>query len=209
MQAHLCRTLAHHLIYLGTRLDLPISSTTERFILDMAPSMWNKEGRFVWKTDTILQNREREHTAEEEDVDGLQDEYLDLNFDLAVDNWPVYLTETYCSHGSTGFNPSPGPNPSPQEQDFSSTAFTTQGDWAEIQLLALFVIPILKDTASSLPETGFGFGFERTVCHRHLPALVPRCGIDIIYTSCASYVPNNEGYITQALLGFLPNWLLV
>jgi hypothetical protein len=50
MQNHLCCALALHIVYLGNRLGFPISSTMERFILDAAESMWNKECRFIWTT---------------------------------------------------------------------------------------------------------------------------------------------------------------
>ncbi|KAE9365634.1 hypothetical protein N431DRAFT_286554, partial [Stipitochalara longipes BDJ] len=50
MQHHLCRTLAHYTIYLASKLGLPISSTKEKFILEFAHSMWNKESQYVWTT---------------------------------------------------------------------------------------------------------------------------------------------------------------
>jgi hypothetical protein len=35
MQEHLCRTLAHFVVLLGSKLGLPISVDAERFILDV------------------------------------------------------------------------------------------------------------------------------------------------------------------------------
>jgi len=50
MQDHLCQILAHYVIYLGSKLDLPISSDTERFILEAATRRWEKKGCFLWST---------------------------------------------------------------------------------------------------------------------------------------------------------------
>jgi hypothetical protein len=48
MQEHLCRTLAHFVVLLGSKLGLPISADAERFILDAAHTRWQKEERFLW-----------------------------------------------------------------------------------------------------------------------------------------------------------------
>jgi hypothetical protein len=48
MQNHLCQILAHYLIYLGSHLKLPIASGTDQFILEAAPTRWNKQGFFSW-----------------------------------------------------------------------------------------------------------------------------------------------------------------
>jgi hypothetical protein len=50
MQYHLCQILAHYLIFLGSRLALPIPKGVEQFILEAAPSRWNKQGIFDWMT---------------------------------------------------------------------------------------------------------------------------------------------------------------
>jgi hypothetical protein len=92
MQKHLCRTLAHYTIFLGSKLGLPIPSNMERFILDAAHLMWNKEGCFVW---AII---DKDHTAEdpEEQVDSIiDDEYFRTN----VDNWAFHLSEYYSTQG--------------------------------------------------------------------------------------------------------------
>ncbi|PMD33109.1 hypothetical protein L207DRAFT_639814 [Hyaloscypha variabilis F] len=47
MQHHLCRTLAHYIIYLSSKLGLPIASTKEKFILEFAHSLWNKESQYI------------------------------------------------------------------------------------------------------------------------------------------------------------------
>jgi hypothetical protein len=48
MQNHLCQILAHYVVYIGTKLNLPIGNDTERFILEGAPRRWHKEGIFLW-----------------------------------------------------------------------------------------------------------------------------------------------------------------
>ena len=41
MQEHLCRTLAHYLVYLASHLGLRISTNAERSALDALPSEWH------------------------------------------------------------------------------------------------------------------------------------------------------------------------
>jgi len=49
MQDHLCQILAHYVVYLGSRLNLPIRSQVSRFILEAASARWYKEGNFKWR----------------------------------------------------------------------------------------------------------------------------------------------------------------
>jgi len=48
MQDHLCKILAHYIVYLGEQLKLPMASHVEQFILEAATARWNKEGNFEW-----------------------------------------------------------------------------------------------------------------------------------------------------------------
>jgi len=48
MQDHLCKILAHYVVYLGKQLKLPMTSHVEQFILEAAAARWNKEGNFEW-----------------------------------------------------------------------------------------------------------------------------------------------------------------
>jgi hypothetical protein len=48
MQNHLCQILAHCLLYIGSRLNLPMANDADRFILEAAPKRWDKEGIFRW-----------------------------------------------------------------------------------------------------------------------------------------------------------------
>lgn len=50
MQSHICQILAHYILYLGSRLDLPIGSGIDQFILEAASSRWHKQGAFDWRT---------------------------------------------------------------------------------------------------------------------------------------------------------------
>lgn len=50
MQSHLCQILAHYVVYIGSRLNLPIANDAERFILEAAPKRWHKERIFRWLT---------------------------------------------------------------------------------------------------------------------------------------------------------------
>jgi hypothetical protein len=48
MQNHLCKTLAHFVLFIGSKLGLSIHSTAEQTLLDGADSQWKKEASFVW-----------------------------------------------------------------------------------------------------------------------------------------------------------------
>lgn len=50
MQDHLCRILAHYIVYIGALLKLPIADHVEQFILEAAHAIWDKEGAFQWTT---------------------------------------------------------------------------------------------------------------------------------------------------------------
>ncbi|KAG4443885.1 hypothetical protein IFR05_000651 [Cadophora sp. M221] len=50
MQSHLCQILAHYLIFLGSQLGLPIKTGTDQFLLEAAPSRWDRQGQFEWKS---------------------------------------------------------------------------------------------------------------------------------------------------------------
>lgn len=91
MQQHLCLTLAHYTVYLGTKLGLPIPSNKEQFVLEAAHSMGNKEGRFVWAT------TEEDH-VEDEDDELLMDDYSKIDFD----KWAFHLSEYYATGENFG-----------------------------------------------------------------------------------------------------------
>jgi hypothetical protein len=50
MQKHLCQILVHHLVYISSKLHLPIDHGTEKLILEGAPKRWHKSGVFRWLT---------------------------------------------------------------------------------------------------------------------------------------------------------------
>jgi hypothetical protein len=49
MQGHLCTTLAHFIVFIGSKLGLPIHSNAERSLLNGAHVQWQKDGSFLWK----------------------------------------------------------------------------------------------------------------------------------------------------------------
>jgi hypothetical protein len=53
MQEHLCQFLAHYLVYIGSRLDLPILRNSERIIVDTAHHRWQKQGYFSWLLNNV------------------------------------------------------------------------------------------------------------------------------------------------------------
>jgi hypothetical protein len=61
MQNHLCQILAHYVVYIGSKLNLPIANDADRFILEAAPKRWHKEGIFRWLTPTA-------HGQQHEDI---------------------------------------------------------------------------------------------------------------------------------------------
>jgi hypothetical protein len=50
VQEHLCRMLAHYIVYLGSKISLQIPGSTERRVMEAAHRRWGKEGRYVWRT---------------------------------------------------------------------------------------------------------------------------------------------------------------
>lgn len=48
MRDHLCLMLTHHLIFLGSRLGIPISLDFERHLLAGSARLWDKKGEFAW-----------------------------------------------------------------------------------------------------------------------------------------------------------------
>jgi hypothetical protein len=96
----------------------------ERFILDAAHSMWNKEGRFVWTP------ADEEGVAEEDDA-LLNDDYSRIDFD----KWAFHLSE-YYSTGEDFGSQHETQNPS----DFHSTSD--------------FASPSCADTSKARLETG-------------------------------------------------------
>ncbi|KAK5653988.1 hypothetical protein OQA88_7664 [Cercophora sp. LCS_1] len=48
IKEHLCQTLAHHLIFLGSMLGIKLDTQLERRIIDAATSQWSKMESFVW-----------------------------------------------------------------------------------------------------------------------------------------------------------------
>jgi hypothetical protein len=49
MQNHLCETLAHFVVFIGSKLGLAIRETAEQSILSRAHAHWRKEAIFHWK----------------------------------------------------------------------------------------------------------------------------------------------------------------
>ncbi|PQE25322.1 zn 2cys6 transcription factor protein [Rutstroemia sp. NJR-2017a BBW] len=47
-QEYLCKILAHYMVFLATKLRLPIAEATERQIMIAAHTRWEKEGTFSW-----------------------------------------------------------------------------------------------------------------------------------------------------------------
>jgi hypothetical protein len=88
------------MVYLGTRLNLPISSAMEQFVLDAAESMWDKEGHFIWNFNWEAANAEydTENDDKQQEEPSIDYDYLELN----VEKWPVCFTEAYYSGDGHG-----------------------------------------------------------------------------------------------------------
>jgi len=69
MRDHLCQILAHYVLYLGWRLNLPIPHDAEPFILRDAQFQWHKKGLFEWAV-----------TVEDEAEESLNNTDLDTGF---------------------------------------------------------------------------------------------------------------------------------
>ncbi|CZR64042.1 uncharacterized protein PAC_13939 [Phialocephala subalpina] len=64
VQYHLSQILAHYLLYLGSRLSLPLAKGVDQFLLEAIPSRWYKEGVFDWKTPRNYDDFEFENVFE-------------------------------------------------------------------------------------------------------------------------------------------------
>jgi hypothetical protein len=105
MQKHLCRTLAHYAIFIGSKLGLPFVGHVERFIIEAAHARWNREGRFSWLTkETLPENDETGHELEAK--------------------WPVFLTDFYSANGGFSFEDS-GPYSQASNRIFFPPSYST------------------------------------------------------------------------------------
>jgi hypothetical protein len=204
MQTHICRTLAHHMVYLGTRLNLPISSAMERFILDAAESMWNKEGHFIWKFNWETANAE----SDTDDGDKQQEEpSIDHDYlELDVEKWPVYFTEAYYSGDGRG----------PQESDssagFGEFPFSNLPVIEDMRILehlnhgaALNAPSLDKSTSQALVSSLLGP--ELAAAGWFLPAQgSPHF---VFQATCSSGLIANKPHVLHSLQRFVPSWLLV
>jgi hypothetical protein len=96
MRDHLCQILAHYVLYLGWRLNLPIPHDAEPFILKDAAFQWHKEGLFQW-----------EATAEDEAEESFNSTGLDTgfspempppspsNFESDAQTWSTHATSSW------------------------------------------------------------------------------------------------------------------
>jgi hypothetical protein len=199
MQNHLCRTLAHHLVYLGNRLDFRIPSILEKFILDTAQSVWNTEGHFLWKTSNAERDALEEDDKQDESAGNLK------YFDLDVDKWPVYWTEPHYTSASHG------------PRDAGTSSGDAHGTYAATSSHAI-------DNARIPAHSGYVYvgGFNRATCYEaalralRLPLNVP--GPDLPWSltapSCQNILPETLA-LAQCTSDFgseryaLLPWLLV
>jgi hypothetical protein len=134
MQHHLCRTLAHYAIYLAMKLELPIPSSKERFVLESAHSLWNKEGHFVWTT--MGKGQVEDEDDKELDTSSLTYDYSRID----VDKWAFHLSEYYSTgnHSSSqaqqnqadhkfSYAPDPTGSPNVVVVDTTTTDYHRQG----------------------------------------------------------------------------------
>jgi hypothetical protein len=65
MQNHLCKTLAHFVIFIGTKVGISIPVTSEQNLLDLAHNQWQKEKKFLWTPtwNHPYQKRDFDHVA--------------------------------------------------------------------------------------------------------------------------------------------------
>ncbi len=110
MPHHLCCTLAHYAVYLAVKLGLPIPSSKERFILESALRLWNKEGYFIW---TIMSKDQVEGEDEKQiDPSSLTYDYSRID----ADKWAFHLSKYYSTSTHSSFQA----QQNQQHQDFSN-----------------------------------------------------------------------------------------
>src|SRR5271156_6209026 len=102
MQEHLCRMLAHYLLYLGRKLGLQIPDYTERMLLDAAHRRWEKEGLFLWSLENREEVGEAEHRIDENNY--LAPTELDTFPEIDSADWRSPLFGSHHIHESFSTN---------------------------------------------------------------------------------------------------------
>jgi hypothetical protein len=92
------------------KLGLSIPSSKERFVLESAHHLWNKEGHFVWTT--ISKDQIEDEDDKEIDTSSLTYNYSRID----VDKWAFHLSEYY----STGNHSSSQAQHNQPYHDFSN-----------------------------------------------------------------------------------------
>lgn len=145
MQHHLCRTLAHYAIYLAVKLGLPIPSSKERFVLESAHRLWNKEGHFIWTA--MSKDQVEDEDDKEIDTSSLTYDYSRID----VDKWAFHLSEYYSTSNHSSFQaqhnqpyhdfsnaPDPTGSPNVVIVDITATEHHSQDDVGSIGKADLF-----------------------------------------------------------------------
>jgi hypothetical protein len=97
MQEHLCQFLAHYLVYIGSRLDLPMLRKSERIIVDTAHERWQKQGYFSWLLNNV-DNEDNHECFNNITNNPLWEESSSLN-ETYVSFWDHYDDSTYDTNG--------------------------------------------------------------------------------------------------------------
>jgi hypothetical protein len=131
----------------------------ERFILDTAELIWDKEGRFIWKTASAEYDTDEDDEQQEEQSS--HHNYLQLD----IENWPVYLTEPYYSGDGHG----------PQKSE--SPCGYAKGELPVSYLPVIEDITILEhlnhDAALNVPSLDDGFWLQSKTKPPSLPLNIP------------------------------------
>jgi hypothetical protein len=186
------------MVYLGTRLNFPISSAMEQFILDAAESMWNKEGHFIWNFNWEVANAEFDTDNDDKQQEELS---IDLNYlELDAEKWPVYFTEAYYSGDGRG----------PQRSD-SSAGY---GEFPSSYLPVIVDMRILEHlnhgAALNVPSLYEGPWFRSSTNPPSLPPNVPEpMGCSAFDPSWARHSYTDNLDIQHSFQRLEPNWLLV
>jgi hypothetical protein len=82
-QEFLCKILAHYVVFIASKLRLPITTSVEQFILQTSHARWHKEGLFSWFLCLGEQQEEYDDTGSLASIEE-EDEYDDTDSNSSI-----------------------------------------------------------------------------------------------------------------------------
>jgi len=139
---------------LGSKLELPISGDTERFILDAAHTRWQKEGQFLWLP--AAKGDEDDADPNPADQALASDEEVGFDLETLAAYFPEFMnTDDNFTYEQRGPHPE-GPHPhTPEPEPIATDPFVQS-----VEFVTERIVSSLLDPAQNFytPMTGLLFG---------------------------------------------------